>query len=274
MIELPEAVVLARQCNQSILHKRISGVTVAGSPHRFAWYFGEPQSYLGLLQGQVIAEAVSYGGHVEIPAGDARMAFSDGVNLRYLGPGERPPAKHQLLLELADGSCLVASVQMYGGLMAFPAGANDNRYYLLAREKPSPLTGAFDEAYFDALFRGDTAGLSLKAFLATEQRIPGLGNGVLQDILFSAGMHPKKKVGSVSDADRGRLFQAVKLTLAAMVAQGGRDTETGLDGNAGGYRTRLSRNTAAQPCAVCGTPISREAYMGGSIYYCAVCQER
>jgi hypothetical protein len=30
--------------------------------------------------------------------------------------------------------------------------------------------------------------LSLKALLATEQRIPGLGNGVLQDILFKARM--------------------------------------------------------------------------------------
>lgn|GEM_PF-2077218 len=30
-----------------------------------------------------------------------------------------------------------------------------------------------------------------KAFLATEQRIPGLGNGVLQDILWTARIHPK-----------------------------------------------------------------------------------
>jgi len=48
--------------------------------------------------------------------------------------------------------------------------------------------------------------LSLKALLATEQRIPDFGNGVLQDILFSAKMHPKKKVGTLSEKDKEVLF--------------------------------------------------------------------
>jgi len=161
---------------------------------------------------------------------------------------------------------------MYGGLLAFPEGKNDNKYYLVAQEKPSPLSDAFDEAYFNSLFDQDIAKLSLKAFLATEQRIPGLGNGVLQDILFNSGMHPKKKAASLSAADRKALFDAVRTTLAEMVSGGGRDTENDLFGSPGGYRTRLSRNNAGQPCPVCGTPITKEAYMGGSVYYCSGCQ--
>jgi formamidopyrimidine-DNA glycosylase len=43
--------------------------------------------------------------------------------------------------------------------------------------------------------------LSAKAFLATEQRIPGLGNGVLQDILFTAGIHPKRKMAAISEEE-------------------------------------------------------------------------
>jgi formamidopyrimidine-DNA glycosylase len=161
---------------------------------------------------------------------------------------------------------------MYGGLWACPEDRNDNKYYLIAKAKPSPLTEGFDEAYFHSLFDADTAKLSLKALLATEQRIPGLGNGVLQDILFNAGMHPKKKAGSMSPADRRLLFDAVKTTLAAMLAGGGRDTENDIFGKPGGYRTKLSRLTAGQPCPVCGGPITKEAYLGGSVYYCAGCQ--
>jgi formamidopyrimidine-DNA glycosylase len=41
--------------------------------------------------------------------------------------------------------------------------------------------------------------LSAKAFLATEQRIPGLGNGVAQDILFTAKIHSKRKMSTLSE---------------------------------------------------------------------------
>ena len=272
MIELPEAAVLATQTHETVGGKTIKSVTAAHSPHKFAWYYGDPQEYGSLLMGKVIGEAAGYGGQIEITAGNARIAFSDGVNLRYFGQGERPPDKHQLLLEFDDGSCLLGSVQMYGGLSVFPEGKNDNKYYLAAKEKPSPLSDRFDEGWFNSLFDGDTAKLSLKAFLATEQRIPGLGNGVLQDILLNARMHPKKKVGSLSLADMRLLFDSVKSTLSKMVTSGGRDTENDLFGKAGGYLTKLSKNTAGQPCSLCGTPIRKEAYMGGSIYYCAACQ--
>ena len=172
MIELPEAAVLAKQSNEIIRGQRIRDVIAARSPHKFAWYFGDPQEYAGLLTGKVIGEAASHGGQVEIAAGDVRVLFSDGVNLRYLGPGQKPPDKHQLLLQFDDGSCLVGSVQMYGGLSVFPEALNDNKYYLVAKEKPSPLTDRFDEAYFDSLFDEDTAKLSLKAFLATDRGYP------------------------------------------------------------------------------------------------------
>jgi len=272
MIELPEAVVLAKQLSEIVSERTIGNVVADHSPHKFAWYFGDPRAYGTLLAGKRIDGAASYGGQVEVAAGDARIAFSDGVNLRYVAPGKKLPDKHQLLLELDDGSFLVGSVQMYGGLMAFPEGRNDNPYYLVAKEKPSPLSADFDEAYFNSLFAEGTEKLSLKAFLATEQRIPGIGNGVLQDILFNARMHPKRKVATLSDADRTVLLDSVKGTLAQMVAADGRDTETDLFGKSGGYATMLSKNTVGQPCTVCGSLIQKEAYMGGSVYYCPTCQ--
>ncbi len=61
-------------------------------------------------------------------------------------------------------------------------------------EKPSPLSEKFDLEYFNSILSGTgTEKLSAKAVLATKQRIPGLGNGTLQDILFNAGIHPQKK---------------------------------------------------------------------------------
>ncbi|MFC1927535.1 DNA-formamidopyrimidine glycosylase family protein [Chloroflexota bacterium] len=272
MIELPEAAVLAKQINETVVGKKIKNVIAAHTPHKLAWYFGDPQEYKGLLTGKVVSGATSYGGQVEITAGKAKLAFSDGVNLRYYNKGAKLPDKHQLLLEFDDGSCLVGWVQMYGGLSAFPEGKNDNKYYIVAKEKPSPLRSDFDEDCFRSLFDKDTAKLSLKAFLATEQRIPGLGNGVLQDILFSAKMQPKKRAGTLSATEQKVLFDATKKTLLEMTAKGGRDTENDLFGRPGAYKTKLSKNTLGQPCPVCGALIKKEAYLGGSIYYCARCQ--
>ena len=272
MIELPEAAVLARQIDETVVGKKIKNVIAAHTPHKLAWYFGDPQEYKGLLTGNIVSEAASYGGQVEITAGTAKLVFSDGVNLRYYNKGAKLPDKHQLLLEFDDGSCLVGWVQMYGGLSAFPEGKNDNKYYIVAKEKPSPLSSDFDESYFKSLFDAGSAKLPLKAFLATEQRIPGLGNGVLQDILFNARMHPKKKAGTLSATEQKVLFDATKKTLLEMTAKGGRDTENDLFGKPGAYETRVSKNTLGQPCPVCGTLIKKEAYLGGSIYYCARCQ--
>jgi formamidopyrimidine-DNA glycosylase len=272
MLELPEAAVLANQINEAVGGKKIKNVIAAQSPHKLAWYFGDPQEYKTLLTGKVISGAVSYGGQVEITASNAKLLFSDGVNLRYYNKGEGLPDKHQLLLEFDDGSSLVGSVQIYGGLSAFPEGKNDNKYYLIAKEKPSPLSDDFDETYFNSLYDEGISKLSLKAFLATEQRIPGLGNGVLQDILFNAKIHPKKKVNSLSITDQRALFESIKDTISEMTAKGGRDTENNLLGKPGGYKIKLSKNTVGQPCSVCGTSIKKEAYLHGSIYYCAMCQ--
>jgi formamidopyrimidine-DNA glycosylase len=273
MIELPEAAVLAKQINETVVGKRIANVVAGHTPHKLAWYFGDPQEYKGLLTGKVVSGAASYGGQVEITAGKAKLLFSDGMSLRYYNRGAKLPDKHQLLIEFDDGSSLIGWVQMYGGLSAFPEGKNDNKYYLIAKEKPFPLSADFGEDYFKSLFDEGTAKLSLKAFLATGQRIPGLGNGVLQDILFNAKMHPKKRVGTLSAAGEKVLFGSIKNTLSEMTVKGGRDTENDLWGKPGGYKTKLSKNTIGQPCPVCGTLIKKEAYLGGSIYYCARCQK-
>lgn len=114
------------------------------------------------------------------------IALSDGVHMRYCPAGADIPPKYQLLIAFDDDSFLVFTVAMYGGINAF-RDTLDNPYYLGALSKPSPLGDGFDAAYFDRLVAGAKPNLSAKAFLATQQRIPGLGNGVLQDILSMHG---------------------------------------------------------------------------------------
>jgi len=272
MIELPESYTLADQLRQAFVGKTIVSAAANTSPHGFAWYSGDPALYNEKLAGRKIIDTAAYGGRPEMRADGMIVSFFDGVRGHYLCAGEKRPDKHQLLLEFDDGSALCCTVQMYGGMMAFPDEPSDDFYYNVGREKPSPFSEMFDRAYFGGLFEGIKKSLSVKALLATEQRIPGLGNGVLQDILFNARIHPKRKAESLSDADQDTLYHATVSTLKEMRGGGGRDTERDLFGNAGGYRTILSSKTLAYPCPACGGRLAREAYLGGNIYFCPICQ--
>jgi len=272
MLEIPESMTIARQLNETARGKRICRAVAGASPHKFAFYHGDPAGYDSLLKGQAIGESIGIGAMVEISAADRRIVLGDGACLRYYRKPEDVPAKHQLLIELEDGSALVCTVQMYGAVLAFLSGECDNQYYSAAKEKPQPLTEAFDRSYFRSLRSNGADEWSAKAFLATRRRIPGLGNGVLHDILFHSGIHPKQKMGALPDKDYEGMFRFIKETLAEMTMLGGRDTERDLFGNPGGYKTILSKNTVGKPCPVCGAEIQKAAYLGGAVYWCPVCQ--
>lgn len=274
MIELPEAIELSRQLNTTITGKSILNVIAAQSPHKFAWYHGDPNNYHAMLSGKRVGIAAGIGSMLEIKAEDMCLVLGEGVAVRYHGENEKRPQKHQLLIEFDDFTAISASVQMYGSLFCFKDGTFDNKYYLIAKEKPAPLSESFDKDYFYRnIARSENSGVSAKALLATEQRIPGLGNGVVQDILLNAGIHPKTKYKAFSDEEKDKLLDAIKNTLAEMVIQGGRDTEKDLFGCSGGYKTKLSKYTVGKPCQNCGDPIVKEAYLGGSIYFCPTCQK-
>jgi len=272
MLEIPESQTIAEQISSTLAGRTIVSAQANTSPHRFAFYHGDPAEYGSLLSGKTVTGAAAYGGLVEVAAGDVRLLFGDGANLRYIRPEAALPAKHQLLVRFDDGSALVCTVQMYGGIWAFLVGGFDNAYYDVARNKPSPLLDAFDAAYFGGIVSAAPASLSVKGLLATEQRIPGLGNGVLQDILLAARINPRTKVSALSEGEIAALFESVKRTLAEMTAQGGRNTEKDLFGNVGGYKTKLSAKTVGMLCPQCGGPVVKQAYMGGSVYFCPECQ--
>lgn len=273
MIEMPEAHVLARQMAATVIGNTVASVIAGQSPHRFAFFTGDPADYPGLLAGRTVTDSVAHGGLVELAFEERRLLFGDGVNLRHHDADIRPPDKHQLLLTFTDGSALSATVAMYGQLSCF-TGDFDNPYYRAARDKPSPLGDRFDAAHFEGLLSGSGAEkLSLKAFLATEQRIPGLGNGVLQDILWTAGLHPRSKVASLDAGARHRLFATLTRLLRTMTEAGGRDTEADLFGRPGGYPTVMSRRHLGEPCPRCGGPIIKQSYLGGSVYLCEGCQK-
>lgn len=272
MLEIPESKTISNQAGKALIGKKIVNVYTATHKHKFAFFSGDPSGYIKLLTGREVKFTKGHGMFVDVFCDeDVCFTISEGTNIRYYTASELPPEKYQLLIIFDDGSFTAYSVAMYGGIWAY-RGIFDNPYYQGSLNSISPLEDEFDEAYFDTIFNNATNNVSMKALLATKQRIPGLGNGVLHDILFNARLNPRKKISAINDSKKAELFDSLKVTLNKMTDSGGRNTERDFYGNFGGYETILSKNTYKNPCPNCGDVIVKEAYLGGAIYYCPSCQ--
>ncbi len=273
MLEIPESTTIAYQAEAILTGKTIAKIYQPTSPHKFTFYHGESKEYSELLVGKTIESAIGHGAFVTLHCNEeVHIAVSDGVNMKYHSSIEVHPKKHQLLIEFDDKSFIAFTVSMYGCILAFK-GELDNPYYKGSLTKLSPLDKTFDMNFFNQLFTNTPKNVSVKALLATGQRIPGLGNGVLQDILFLSRLNPRRKLSTMSDLERSDLFHCMKVTLESMTDKGGRDTEKDFYGNKGSYKCILSKNTYKQPCPNCGDNITKEAYLGGTVYYCPSCQK-
>ena len=197
MIELPEALTLARQFNENIVGKTVLRVLPPTKPHKFCWFAGDPADYDGKIAGCKITSAYGFGIYCGLCFDNGmRLSLNDGVNPRLYCDGNEPK-NYQLLIMLSGGVSLAFTVAMYGGIVLHDDDY-DNEYYVKSRGYVSPFSPEFEAFYYDRL-AGIKPSLSAKAFIATEQRFPGIGNGTAQDILFAAKINPRRKMSNRSE---------------------------------------------------------------------------
>ena len=272
MTELPETYTFVDQINATLPGKRVRRAEAAHTPHGFAWYTGDPASYDGILSGKTVTQADVLGGALRVHLDDRTLLLS--APPRYHAPGAKLPEKHQLLLEFDDGSAMTCSVLMWGSMFLYHKGTEETSLpddYTLSF-KPNPYDDAFTLEYFLDMAHACPGKLSVKALLATEQRISGFGNGCLHDVLWTARLNPRRRISETTEEQLIALYHALMAVMGEMRAKGGRDTERDLFGKNGGYRTICSSKHSDDPCPSCGGFILREAYLGGNVYYCPVCQ--
>ncbi len=271
MLELPEVLNISEQLKSNVTGKTVLRVMSPTKVHKFCWYNGDPESYNMILSGKSVISAAGFGIYAEILFSNGlKLSFNDGVNVRLMQESDIPK-NYQLAVCFDDGMALVFTVAMYGGIILHD-GRYDNEYYIKSKSFISPFSSEFDDYYTKALTETKLTSLSVKGFVATQQRFPGIGNGVLQDILFKAGLHPKRKISSLEAKNDDLLLESIHSVLQDMTDGGGRDTEKNLFGISGKYKTLMSKNTLNSGCPVCGGEITKEAYLGGSVYYCSACQ--
>ena len=65
MLEIPEAANISREVKSSLVGKRIEKVEAAHTPHKWAWYHGDPSNYPDRLEGRTIDDSTFWGGLID-----------------------------------------------------------------------------------------------------------------------------------------------------------------------------------------------------------------
>ena len=137
---------------------------------------------------------------------------------------------------------------------------------------------AADEAAARMLARGDE---EVGNVLLNQRVMAGIGNVFKSEICFACGVHPFRKIATLSPQEIDCLLATGRRFLTANVADDARD---GIVTYTGGRRTTGSSNPAArlwvyrragEPCRRCGTAIvTRKQGMGArSTFWCPDCQK-
>jgi formamidopyrimidine-DNA glycosylase len=116
---------------------------------------------------------------------------------------------------------------------------------------------------------------SVKALLMDQREIAGLGNIYVSELLFRAGVRPRRRAGRLSRADCERVIAAMRAVLDEAIGRGGSSISDYRDGfdRAGSFQDdHAVYDRAGAPCRRCATSIRSVVVVGRSTFYCPVCQ--
>jgi len=275
MIELPEAVAISKNLNETIPGKRMIAAGTGAGTHKGVSYQPSREELAAWLVGKTVSEVSARGRsvHIGMSSNQALVIDEFGGKVLYSDPDSEPPKKHHLLTVFDDNSCLTIAIQGWG-FMSTLTEWQRNKWTQLRADALSPIEPDFTLENFSSLVEKypDKGKDSIKAFFTNGKSVAGIGNGYLQDILFQAEISPKRKVADISAEEIPLLYGAVKQVIDQAVHENGRCCERDIFGNPGNYTPLMDRNTQGQPCPHCKTPIQKISYLGGSCYLCPTCQ--
>ena len=143
----------------------------------------------------------------------------------------------------------------------------------LRRLGPEPLE--LDLGSFARLFLGRKG--RMKSLLLDQTFLAGIGNIYADEMLFEAGLHPLTPASSLTNAQKKRLWTAMRNVLRRAIAAGGstiRDFKNadGADGLFQQEHRVYGRESL--PCRRCGAKIRRLKIGARTSHFCPRCQRR
>ncbi|PTX96452.1 DNA-formamidopyrimidine glycosylase family protein [Opitutus sp. ER46] len=213
-IRLHEGKKLLRGVDVPALQRALSGATFVGSEarakqmlFRFRRASGQADVWLGIHLGMT--------GELSVQPADYQPGQHDHLVLITA----RPP--HSARKSASGHHALVLNDPRMFGRVQFHLGREAPAWW--TRIAPALLSNAFTvEAVSTFLQRRRRA--PIKAVLLMQERFPGIGNWMADEILWRAGIHPRRAAGTLTPAEVRALWRecrhVCRLALAAIAGRG------------------------------------------------------
>jgi formamidopyrimidine-DNA glycosylase len=190
-------------------------------------------------------------------------------------------AHDHVIFHLSSGATVTFNDPRRFGVMLLAAGEELPNHKLLRNLGREPLDRTFNAAYLADACRGKKT--SLKAALADQQIVAGLGNIYVCETLHRAQLSPKRPASSIADRAgkpnkrAQQLVSAIKAVLRDAIRAGGSSLRNHrrTDGELGDFQHSFrvyDREDAPCPTPGCRGTIRRIVQAGRSTFYCPVCQ--
>ena len=210
------------------------------------------------------------------PTGEALLVHLGMSGQLLVQPGEVPDEKHlRVRLRFVDGGPELRFVDQrtFGGLAVVTTDAT-GLPAPVAHIARDPLDPEFDAAGFARALRERRTGL--KRALLDQTLVSGIGNIYADEALWRATLHYAKPTDSMTRTQSAAVLDAARAVMTEALGQGGTSFDAlyvNVNGQSGYFDRSLNAyGQAGRPCARCGTPIRRDAFMNRSSFSCPVCQ--
>jgi len=278
-VELPETQILAEQMMSTILEKKVKSYDLQDSAklQKVGFMNKKAKDYERLV-GCKIKSITQRGNviHIQMNKKMNLVLCPDyGAKIFYHQNQETLPKKHHFKLEFTDGTYL--TIRQTGMGVVYSATDTEVKdLYVIKRDfsdTPSPVgEQSFTFERFVELL--DTKGQNVKAAIVGKTAIVvGLSNAVFQEVIYKAGIHPKRNTSTFTVDEKRDVYDSMKEILNARICSGGKDKWLNLYGEPGRYTPVMGPNMKDKSCPACGAAIEKIAHGGGHVYFCPRCQK-
>jgi formamidopyrimidine-DNA glycosylase len=234
----------------------------------------EMEEFTGRLVGRTLQGTGRRGKITLLDFGDVIGVVHLVISGRVLRlPAWREPDRiHTAALEF-EGGLVLAFTKLWLGYFHLYEPGEVEKHPLIARLGPDPFSDEFTPQY---LARAFARKASVKGLLLDQSVVAGLGNIYVDEVLFTAGVHPARKANTLSPQDTGAIHAATRDILGRAIELRGTTFDSYHDafGESGSFQHQLKVfDRAGEPCPVCGTKIVKSRVAGRGTHTCPACQE-
>ncbi len=264
MAELPEIYTISKQMKTELVAKSIAGAEIIQPKCLNV----PPETFIAALRGATVRNVNYHGKWIVIETSHGWLLLCLGMGGELLLVNRSTlPEKRRAIIDFSDGSCLSINFWWFGYVHFTDQLSNHKMTRGLG-----PNAIDLDQISLQTLFNGRKG--TLKTFLLDQDRIAGIGNFYVHDILFQARLHPMRTIQTLSEDNVRVLADAIHDRLLLSINKGGFSYEVDLYGHKGGFGMTdlVIAYKENQPCPVCGTTIQKIKTGSTHSFICPVCQ--